>query len=68
MTVVNSSADVTVEELTKQDGRDLFEAACQRELGVGADEFLKRYDGDELLPEWSSRAVQRVEFLLPFVR
>lgn len=65
VTVIN---DVVVEELTKQQGRDLFEAGCVRELGVGADVFLRAYDADEMPAEWSARAVQRVEFLLPFVR
>lgn len=67
MTVVNDGAStVTAEEVTAEEGRALFEQACQRELGVSADEFLRAYDSDDL-GKWPAREVQRVEFLLPFI-
>lgn len=68
MTTVHSSVDVTVDELTVEQGRDLFDKAAREALGVSGDEFIRAYNADELPEEWSAQAINRLEFLLPFAR
>lgn len=69
MTIVrDSAAEVTVEELTPEQGAQLFEDTCQKYLGVSVDTFLDHYDNDSIPSDWSPRDVQHVEFLLPFIR
>ncbi len=67
MSIMNS-ANVVVDELTEEQGRSLFERACRDELQVSTDEFLRHYDADTVPDEWDVRAVNRLEFLLPYVR
>lgn len=69
MTVLrNDLPDVTVDEVTPEEGRELFKRACQRELGVTAEEFMAAHLAGEFPAEWSVQAIQRVEFLIPFAR
>ncbi len=59
---------VTVEELTDEEAREVFDARCQRELGVSGEQFLTTYKAGALPPQWSAEAVSRVEMLLPLTR
>ena len=68
MTIANEETTVTVDELDEEQGRALFERACQRELDVSAEEFLAAYDAGSFPPEWDQRAILALEFLLPFAR
>lgn len=68
MSIVNDAPVVTIEELDEEQGRALFERACQRELGVSAEEFLAACDSGDLPDDWDLPAIQRLEFLLPFAR
>lgn len=62
---ITAAPIVEVEELTADQAHKLFDAACRRELSVGADEFLSAYKCGELPAEWSAEAVNRLEMLLP---
>lgn len=67
--ILNDAASkVAVNELTEDEGRALFERACRQKLDVSAAEFLHAHDSGEYPQEWSERAIQDVEFLIPFVR
>lgn len=68
MSLAHDVPDVTVDELDEQQAAELFEAACQRHLGVSAEVFLSLPDSSAYPDEWSAQAIQKVEFLLPFVR
>lgn len=69
MSIASNPVDaVTVDELSPAEGHALFEGECQRELGVSSAEFLAAYDSGSLPEEWDERAIQRLEFLLPFAR
>lgn len=69
MSIASNPVDaVTVDELSPAEGQALFDRECQRELGVSGAEFLRVYDSGELPEEWDERAIQRLEFLLPFAR
>ena len=69
MTVVNHGIEtVSVSEATAEQGREIFEQACQRELNVSAEEFLAARESGSYPEMWDPRAIQRVEFMLPFVR
>ena len=57
--------------LSADEGRALFEREARRLLGIGGDEFLRRWDAGDYreLPESpTSRNVMRVAFLIPLVR
>ena len=69
MTIANQGVStVSVEEVTAEQGAELFEAACQRELGVSAPEFLAAMAAESFPETWDPRAIQRVEFMLPVLR
>jgi hypothetical protein len=56
-----------IKVLTSEEGRELFDAAARRELGISGDEFLRRYDAGEYEDEDAS-PVTNVVMLLPFAR
>lgn len=67
------SVDSTTIEttLSAEEGRDLFERESRRLLGIGGDEFLRRWSAGEYaeVPETpETRKVMRVAFLIPFVQ
>lgn len=69
MTTLNDATpEVTVKELTVDEGRALFEQTAQDRLGVSGAEFIKHHEADDFPADWSEQAIQDVEFLLPFVR
>lgn len=68
MTILgNESVDVAVEELSGKDAAKLFDAACQRELGVSGKEFLTMHESGEYPATWDRAAISRLEFLLPLL-
>lgn len=60
--------DSTVEELTIEQGRALFDRECRIRLGVTAEDFLTAYDAGTLDPNWPPEQISAVEILLPFTR
>lgn len=67
MTTLNDATpEVTVKELTVEEGRALFERAAMERLGVSAEDFLRLYDAEDIPESWSLKDVQAVEFMLPF--
>lgn len=68
MTIANDAAAVTVEDLTEEQGRALFQRACERELGIPAEEFLAAHDASKYPEDWNRASIQALELLLPFVR
>lgn len=67
MTTLNDiTPNVPVDELSEAEGRHLFERACKRHLSVSAEEFLRRRAEGSYPQDWPERAIQEVEFLLPF--
>lgn len=56
------------QEISPEAARALFDRACREELSVSGSEFKRLYEAQELPADWSSEAVSRLEFLLPFAR
>jgi hypothetical protein len=63
-----STIDGTTTELTREQGRKMFDEVARAELGVSGNEFLRRLDEDDIPPEWSADAISRLEILIPFAR
>jgi hypothetical protein len=63
-----SEPEVTVEEVTVEEGRALFDAAAQRHLGISGPEFLRRYDANDIPPDWPQAKVEWLAILIPFGR
>ena len=61
-----ATLDVTVVEVTPDEGRALFEAAVRHELGVSGEEFLHRLNADDIPDDWAPESVSRLEILVPF--
>ncbi|HEX2893162.1 MAG TPA: hypothetical protein VHO29_04070 [Marmoricola sp.] len=69
MTTLNEAIpEVTVEELTPEQARALFERACHEYLNTTAEEFLEHHAAGEYPNGWARQSIQDVEFLLPFAR
>ena len=71
--MVQRAGDTTDAEttLSAEEGRELIEREALRLLGMGGDEFMRRWSAGELkdLPATpESRQVMRVAFLIPFVQ
>lgn len=58
---------VEVEELTVDQGRELFERRAQELLGVSAAAFLKVHRDGQYPEHWDEEAVLELEMLVPFV-
>lgn len=58
---------VTVEELTPEEGRKLFDRVAHETLGISGEEFLRRWDAGEYANS-DDMAVTRLYMLMPFAR
>jgi hypothetical protein len=58
---------VTVEEMSREDGRAMLRAQAFDKLGISADEFLKRLDAGEYA-DTDDEGVVRLAMLAPFGR
>ena len=59
------ASQVTVHEMTPQEGLEAFDAACKRELGVSGDVFRAAFESGIYPQDWSQEAICRMEMLLP---
>ncbi len=57
-----------VRVVTPEQGWVLFDEAAQSELGIGGEEFLRRWFGGDYADNPDQPGVVNVEMLLPFVR
>jgi hypothetical protein len=62
------SSDEDARELTPAEGRELFDRAARRLLGVSGEAFLAAYDRGDFDEGWSHGAVTQLEMLIPFTR
>ena len=58
---------VEVIELTKAEGRALFDKACRGKLGISGAEFLRRLDAGDYLDSWDHHVFE-LRMLEPFGR
>jgi hypothetical protein len=58
---------VDVEELTHQEGLELFDRVARQELGISGEEFLRRWDAGEYADS-DNMGVTRLYMLMPFAR
>ena len=58
---------IEVAELTREEGRELFDKAARRALGISGDEFLRRWDAGGYR-ECRDEAAFGVSMLIPFAR
>jgi hypothetical protein len=63
-----SEPSVTVEEVTVEEGRALFDDAARSLLGVSGPEFLRRYDANDIPLDWPPHKVDWLAILIPFGR
>ena len=56
-----------VEEMTKQDGRAMLDAAAKEQFGIDREEFLWRLDSGEF-DGMGAEGVVRLQMLAPFGR
>ena len=67
-----SKTDGQVRELSREEGRKLFDRQAHRYLGISGDEFLARWDtgeyGDPDDRAKNPPGVMEMAMLLPFVR
>lgn len=65
-------ADRNVRELSREEGRELFDRQARRYLDMSGDEFLKKWDAGEFGdPDDRTKnppGVMKMAMLLPFVR
>ncbi len=62
---------VPVIEVTYEEGRRMFDEAAQEWLGIGGDEFLRRYDAGEygdMVETEDSRHIVDLDLLIPIAR
>jgi hypothetical protein len=59
---------VEVQTISAADGWSVLEAAAQKHLGMGADEFIRTWDGGGFDGSSDSPNVMRVAMLLPLGR
>jgi hypothetical protein len=56
-----------VREVSYEEGREIFERACRRDLGISGEEFLARWDNGEYADDGDPK-VMSIWVLLPFIR
>ena len=59
---------VTVEILSEESGRELFDARVRALLGISGDEFLASYDAGCAWETYDETAVGELTMLIPFAR
>jgi hypothetical protein len=67
-TIYETYDDSTVEELTVDEARALFDKAARERLGISGEEFLRRYDANDIPPDWPHEQVSWLAMLTPFGR
>lgn len=72
MEQATSRADWEVRELSREEGRKLFDRQARRYLGISGEEFLEKWDsreyGDPDDRAKNPPGVMELAMLLPFVR
>jgi len=63
-----TAAEVTVEEVSAQEGARLFDARARQLLGMSGPDFIAAYEGGHAWPEEQADAVTELTMLLPFAR
>lgn len=59
----------SIEVLSDEEAREIFDRRARRLLGISGEEFLRRYDrGDYHGQEYEDLAVVSVEMIIPLVR
>jgi hypothetical protein len=58
----------TVKELTVEEGREMFDRSARDALGISGDEFLRRYDANDIPAEWPHDKVCWLSVIVPFGR
>ena len=64
----SASSNGYIQDLSSEDGRDLFDRQARRYLGVGGEEFLRRLEAGEYGDPDDDPRVMRLVMLLPFAR
>jgi hypothetical protein len=59
---------VEVEEMSPEEGRAMFERACQEALGIGAIEFMEHYDWGTHESLADHETITGLVMLIPFWR
>ncbi len=67
MQIANAAGAAEVREATPEEGRELFNQAAHRNLGISGDEFLRRWDSGAYLDSDDPK-VSAVAVLIPFAR
>jgi hypothetical protein len=58
---------VDVEELTAEQGVEMFDRVARQELGISGEEFLRRWDAGDYADS-EDMGVTRLYMLMPFAR
>lgn len=67
-TITQQDNDVSVVELTREEGLALIDQQARRYLGMSGSEFIEAFDSGRYLNEPERPEVVRVAMLLPFAR
>jgi hypothetical protein len=67
MKTVSAAGAAEVREATPEEGRELFDAAAQRNLAISGKEFLCRWDRGDYMDSQDPK-VSAVAVLIPFAR
>ena len=59
--------DIRVIELTREEGMAMFDRQARERLGMSGEEFLRRYDADEI-EDTTSSDFMRVWMMIPLAR
>jgi hypothetical protein len=62
-----SECDIEVAEVSREEGRVMFDRAAQEALGMSGDAFFAKWDAGEY-EDTDDPAVTRVAMLIPFAR
>lgn len=66
--VIRLDHNSDVHEVSREEGRALFDKTARKLLGISGDEFLARWDRGDFDREPEAEAVARVAMLIPFAR
>lgn len=64
----SAGSSVEDEELTREEGRKLFDEAAERWTGMSGDAFLAAWDAGHFRDEVDRTGVAKVALLIPFAR
>lgn len=63
-----TAAEVTVEEVSAEEGARLFDDRARELLGMSGDAFIAAYEAGQEWPDDQADAVTELSLLLPFAR